>query len=240
MFLVSRLLSAMLSVAILAASYTFSSFSALRPLSASDITTKLHVLGELGIEFSQETGLSIEQSLYETASTWADLGIDVPISSYPIILSMLGIGKYDPATQGFIPVTNSVYAFDAECLDITKAYGDFLLAVSRISNEEIRIDDYHSEVSEATFEAGIGTQEVTFTLNGNPYRFTAQFYYDWMDCTIIDYVNRILDEQGIDKRLWCMFDDGQGFVVFYNSAEWAREFSRRTNCPLAVQANGAF
>ena len=239
---ISRLLAATLS-ALLALSNPSLPFSK-HPTDTSGVAEKLQVLDALGIEFSEETGLFIEQSIEqwidEMAARFTDGEMDfTQFASYPAILSMLGTGKYDEATHSLIPVTNSVYAFDAECFDIVGAYGDFLIAVSRISNGEIRIDDYHSDVDMATFEAGKGIQEVTFNFNEKLYHFTAQFYYDWMDCTIIDYVNLILDEQGIDKRLWCMFDGGQGFVVFYNTTEWAREFSNRTGCALAVKAKGA-
>jgi len=239
MITIHHFLSAMLSVVVLVASFT-SSVLITRPDSASDVATKLHVLNELGIEFSEETGRLIEQSIEETKSMFVDLGFDgSQLSSYPIILSRLGTGYYDKEAQCLIPLTNSVYAFDAECYDIAGAYEDFLLSVARISNGEIRIDECHSDVSEATFEAGIGTQEVTFSLNGISCNFTAQFYYDWMDCTIIDYVNQILDEQGIGKSLWCMYDGGQGAIVFYNTAEWAQVFMERTGYPLAVKANEA-
>ena len=124
-------------------------------------------------------------------------------------------------------------------LQITEAYGDFLFAAARISNGEIRIDGYHSDVDHDTFTLGTGAQEVFFNLNGKPYTFSAQFYYDWLDCAIIDYVNDILEEQGIASRLWCMYDGEQGFVVLCNTAEWAQTFSKRTNYPLALKANEA-
>ena len=247
MAFISRLFSAMLSVAILTATYASPRLAA-RPADTSiaggasglSVAAALHVLGEAGIEFTEETGLYIEQSMEEMTAMLAGWGMDVSqFMTYPVILSMLGTGKYDADTHSFIPLTNSVYAFDAECYDILEAYADFLRAVTRISNDEIRIEAYHSDVEEATLESGIGVQEVFFHLNGKAYCFTAQFYYDWMDCTLIDYVNQILDEQGIAKRLWCMFDGGQGFVVFYNTVEWAREFSERTNCPLALTAHEA-
>ena len=91
----------------------------------------------------------------------------------------------------------------------------------------------------ATFESGTGGQEVLFNLNGKPYTFSAQFDYDWLDCAIIDYLNDILKAEGIANRLWCMFDGEQGFVVLYNTAEWAQTFSERTNYPLALTAGEA-
>lgn len=239
MIFISHFFSIVFSVAILIVS-TSSLFPA-RPAGISDVATKLHVLEELGIEFSEETRGYIKESVNNSKALWADSGIDASqFSSYPSILLILGTRDYDMVTDSFIPLTDSLYAFDAECFDIIESYGDFLLAVSRISGGEIHVGNYHSDVDESIFESGIGTQEVTFDLNGHPYCFTAQFYYDWMDCGIIDFVNDILDEQEIDKRIWCMYDGGQGFVVFYNTAEWAREFYERTGCPLAVKANEAF
>lgn len=239
MVFTNKLFAIILYILMLIAPNTATPFAA-RPADASDIAIKLDALRALGIAFSEETAFFIEQSIDETKSMLADLGFEgSQFSSYPIILSMLGTGIYDEATQQFIPLTDDVYAFDAECYDIEGAYGDFLLAVSRISNGEIRIDSYRSDVSETTWEAGIGTQQVAFRLNEKSYDFTAQFYYDWMDCTFIDYVNSILEAQGIEKRLWCMFDGGQGFVVFYNTAEWAQTFSARTGCPLARGAADA-
>lgn len=239
MVFTNKLFAIILSVILSIVSSTIAPSSA-HPADASDIAIKLDALHELGIAFSEETALLIGQSIDETKSRLADFGFDdAQFSSYPIILSMLGTGKYDEATQQLIPLTNDVYAFDAECYDIEGAYEGFLRAVSRISNGEIRIDNCQSDVSETTLESGIGTQQVAFRLNDKSYDFTAQFYYDWMDCTLIDYVNSILEAQGIDKRLWCMFDGGQGFVVFYNTAEWAQAFWERTGYPLAQGAADA-
>jgi hypothetical protein len=243
MIIVSRLLHALLSVAILT---TLSATNNLSPQNAAvyasgaSVASMLQTLNEAGIEFSDETGLLIELYMQEMRSKIADLGMDTSqYISYPVILSILGTGRYDTALQSFSPFTNSAYAFDAECYDIVKAYEDFLLSVSRISNGAILIEEYYSDVDEATFKYGIGIQKVFFKLNGQLYCFSAKFFYDWMDCSIIDYVNQILAEQGIDKRLWCMFDGGQGFVVFYNTAEWACRFTELTHCPLALKASEA-
>lgn len=209
-------------------------------LDAFDLAVKFWVLKELGIDFSEETQLDMQVSICETKANLESLGIDATqFTSYPFILSMLGMGKYDEASHSFIPLSNNVFAFDAECIDISEAYGKLLYEVSRISNGEIQIEDYRSDVDEATFEAGIGIQEVVFKLNGEPCHFTAHFYYDWLDCTIIDYVNSLLEGQNTEKRLLYMSDGAQGLVVFYNTVEWAIKFKNQTGYSLVTNTNQA-
>lgn len=148
------------------------------------------------------------------------------------VLAMLGYGDYDPETWAYIPYTDDVYAFDAEMFDVQQSYTDLLLAVGRMSRGEVSLENVEIQMSDELFERGTGSLPISFALNGNNYSYSAAFEYDWMDVEIIDFVNGILGEQGIGKRIWSMYDLGQGLILFYRDEAWAERFMDGTGCEL--------
>ncbi len=189
----------------------------------------------------EQTGLSFREGMaekfWETLDEYAAQGWDMTLS-YPLLLSLIGMGEWDPETGEMTPYTDSFFAFDAEMFDIGGDYGTLLENVARISGGDIQIEDFRYSMDEAEEEKWIdgemATMQVEFALNGQACRFDAEQELDWLDCRIIDYVNEILRQSGSEKALWCMYDGGQGLVVFYDDAEWARMFERETGCALAA------
>lgn len=193
---------------------------------------KIAVLETLGLHFPQEDIDRLKTNYTELMEALpADIDTRM-FTDYPQLLSVLGGCELDQETWRYHPRSNSVYSFDAECLDMDSAYEDFLIGIAHISGGEIIVADYQSHVDESTFEKGMGEQIVRFKMNDEECTFTASFYYDWLDCCILDYINEILARQGTEKRLWCMSDQGQGLIVFYNTQSWANEFHAKTQYQL--------
>lgn len=76
-------------------------------------------------------------------------------------------------------------------------------------------------------------QRVTFCLNGKPYEYQTVVLYDWFDNGLIGYINEILKEQGVDKRLY--YHSSDLCSMFCCSEGWAKDFSAKTGSPLRCQ-----
>lgn len=148
------------------------------------------------------------------------------------ILSTLGFGRYDFESDAFEPLTDDIFGFDAEMWDIPGDYLALLEAVARLSGGEVTVSDWEYQVDERALMRGAGEMRLTFSLNGVPCIFDAELMDDWMDCRIIDCVNEYLEAAEIPNRVWCMFDGGQGYILFYNDSDWARRFEDVTGCAL--------
>lgn len=196
------------------------------------------LLESLGIEFSEEDKEMISRSIDETLANYPEdllkkFGFDRDrFSDIPTILSWLGYGDTDYETGITTYSSDDVFAFDTEMYDVEGGYLELLNAVERMSGGAADIGNCEIEISEDLFMKGEGSFPIRFELNGQACEYTAKLQTDWMDCEIINYINRILKEQGIKESIWSMFDTGQGTVIFYNDADWAKEFEAATGCEL--------
>lgn len=196
------------------------------------------ILEALDIEIPDSARTAISQQIESTYATMPEdlrqkLGYTPDsFSDMADVLVMLGYGDYDPETWAYIPYTDDVYAFDAEMFDVQQSYTELVEAVERMSRGEVSVENVQVHLTEELFDAGSGSLPVDFQLNGRNYSYTAAFVYDWMDVEIIDFVNGILEEQGVAKRIWSMYDLGQGLILFYRDAAWAERFMDETGCEL--------
>lgn len=195
------------------------------------------VLRELGLlQFTEERmeaeadehiAILKELSLY--FPQWVEYYLE---PDYLSLLSSEGYGSYDDNWVWY-PSSDSVYSFDCEVLDTSHMYTYFLRGVLAISGEEFSLTYIEERQDEVDFYSSSGTQTISFRYNDTPYYFRARYMGDWMDCTIIDYVNYVLETEGNPKRLWCIGDGGQGYIVFYNTEEWADQFQETTGLELS-------
>ena len=75
---------------------------------------------------------------------------------------------------------------------------------------------------------------MSFTLNGHPYQYDADFLGDWLDVNVLAFLNSTLEKEKIKKRFLTVDDFNiQGVVVFFRTPEWGRFFSAGTQ--LAVK-----
>ena len=178
-------------------------------------------------EADEHIALLKELSLY--FPEWVEYYLE---PDYLSLLSSEGYGSYDDNWVWY-PSSDSVYSFDCEVLDTSHMYTYFLRGVLAISGEEFSLTYIEERQDEVDFYSSSGTQTISFRYNDTPYYFRARYMGDWMDCTIIDYVNYVLETEGNPKRLWCIGDGGQGYIVFYNTEEWADQFRETTGLELS-------
>ncbi len=207
---------------------------------AEEIRTRYQEMGEVLRElgFSQFTEERMESEAEEYIAILRELSLYFPewveYIQEPGYLSLLadeGYGSYDD-NWIWHPSSDSVYSFDCEVLDTSRMYTYFLRGVLAISGEEFSLTYIEESQKEVDFYSSTGTQTLSFRYNDTPYYFRARYMGDWMDCTIIDFVNSVLEAEGNAKRLWCIGDGGQGYIVFYNTEEWAEQFNEATGLEL--------
>lgn len=78
---------------------------------------------------------------------------------------------------------------------------------------------------------------ISLKYNEHSYTFEGVEQGDWMDCSIIEFFNEVLKEQENPKRLLCMCNNSQGFIIMYNTIEWAKQFTKQTLELLSLSGN---
>lgn len=179
----------------------------------------------LGIEIPDAVAAGIEewmdnekQALEEDGYTYSETEYEFPL----LLLFAVGAGEYDYDTWTWTPSSSDIYAFDAEVFDISRMYTDFLAGISAIVpgfepmeiTEEISEDGGEPDWSDL-LNASEGTTSVSFALNGKRFERELDYYGDWFNTEAIDWVNEILAEQGFEGRIYCLFDGGQGLILYY-------------------------
>lgn len=196
---------------------------------AEGLSEKIAVIESLGIDFPE----TLEHEIR------TEYGLDEEFMDYPVLLSWLGFGWYNSVREEFVPYGDDVFAFDAEMWDISGDYIRLLEAAARISDGEVTVGDCSVETTGVFWEYGLGRQVIRFTMNGAERKFSAKMQGDWMDVGIIKYLNKCLEKDGSPRRVWCMYDMGQGFVVFCETQEWAANFEKATGYKLYLDADKA-
>ncbi len=194
---------------------------------ADRLSEKIAVIESLGVDFPE----TLENEIR------AGYGLDEEFMDYPVLLSWLGFGWYNSVREEFVPYGDDVFAFDAEMWDLSGDYIRLLEAVARISDGEVAVDDCTVETKGIPAVYGLGRQVVRFTMNGTERTFRAKIRNDWMDTDIISYLNKCLKKDDSPRRVWCMYDMGQGFVVFCETQEWAENFEKITGYKLYQDAD---
>ena len=190
----------------------------------------------LGIEVPEESECIVQAWMDQINEEYRQyLGEGVVISAdeeLVTIMSLLGTGEYIRETDSFRTLTDGLYAFDMEMTWIEEGYERLLDAVERMSGGTIDIEDISIEIDEAILDEGEGEFPLRFTMNGDPCEYTLELDTDWMDIRVLDYLNRDIGKYDDRRRLWSMFDEGQGLIVFYRDGAWAKRFRQETGFRL--------
>lgn len=187
-------------------------------------------LGELGISISPRTITELE-SFQEEYDSYGG-GFLTNSQKLMNLLCWEGAGVYDEETWEWTPSESGVYWFDFEVFAIETMYTDFLAGISAASRGQLQFFNVTEDHSDVDWERGTGTVHVSFDFQGEHYSLDAKMDYDWFDGEFLDEINRILIIHGSDQWLYCASDDGQGCLVFYGDAQWAKEFMKATGISL--------
>lgn len=167
---------------------------------------------ELGIEGWD--GIDLDEAAAQAEQMECE---DIAVLSV-IMLTQLGMGAFDEESGEMIPASDSVYAFDAEAIDVSCMYTDFIAQAARISGGEFRPNEVRQR---GPLSGGSGEKErVSLLWRGHRYSYAAEIKDDWFDDGCIDFLNEVLTKEKCEKQFFGLFDGMQGIILFYNTQEW--------------------
>lgn len=119
----------------------------------------------------------------------------------------------------------SAYSFDMEVFDTNSMYTKFLNNINLLTNHELKIEVIKETTSNVNCYEGTGRQIIEFKIFDKEYKFEAKVNYDWFDINIISCINKIIEENGLNKYLYTTSDGWQNCIVFYNTDEWTKKYN---------------
>ncbi len=145
------------------------------------------------------------------------------------------LGDYNWDTLEWTPLTDKMYAFDAEVYDIENMYTLCLQGIQSIV-KDIEITDVREDLSGVTDEMTQaddpfspmtdGIRSVSFKCNGHEYSVTMTSYGDWINAEFFVFMNQVLEKENCPKRLWLLGDGlDQMAAVIYDSSDNARKYA---------------
>ena len=184
------------------------------------------VLREIGIIDIQKEKIEQLQEHYNS------IPIDYRIDKMLFILSNIGHGDYNFETGEWKSTSKYIYSFDAEAYDLNKMYTLLFDGISSITNGEVVFSNIVEDSQNAYYENNDDIQKIFFELNGEKYAYDAIVNDDWIDIRLLNYVNRILEEQNYSKQFYFMSDGYQDCIIFYCNKNWADLFKEKTGYTL--------
>lgn len=141
-----------------------------------------------------------------------------------------GMGQFDYNTFAWMPVSDKVYAFDAEVFNVAGMYTDILLGVQAVV-PDITITDVQEDLSGVTEEMDMetytdGTRKVSFLCNGHAYEIELISYGDWVDTAFLDFLDKVLAKEGCPNQLYVLTNPyDQLILMYYGNENDARDIA---------------
>ena len=200
---------------------------------AESLQKATEALEELGIEGAAEAGARLAEEVPEE-----DLAYFITDTSDAALwlLSDLGYGEWAEDTWAWSPTSDQVYYLDFEVFNLDRMYTDTLAGIAAITGDDAVFADVAEDLTAVDYEADSGTQTITFTCNGIPCRYEAEFFGDWLDPGFLTYVGRVLDRLDTDKQLYTCFDGGQGCILLWQTPRWVEQLQKATGLQLEPAA----
>lgn len=181
----------------------------------------------------EELGFVMTDAMYEQVCTEMDEYLDM-VSGFEgfgefmdhyqtreyfayTMLMYLGMGNYDWETFERTPVSDKIYAQDAEVFNIDQMYTEFLEGVDFII-PDAEFTDIEEDLSGLTDETGFyeGKRSVSFKCNGDVYEKELDSYGDWLNPEIMLFVNDVLKKEGCMAQMRVVSDEyDQVMMIIY-------------------------
>lgn len=200
------------------------------------VEEQIRVLEESGLPVSAEARASLEQLMRENP----DFRSYIENHPYIILLSNMGYPQYDYDTWEVVAYPEDVYCFDVEAFALEGSYTELIEVMEYLSDGEVRMELQHFKEDAVDWDKGTGTLTMAFRCNGHPYTVDLAVMDDWMDTSIVAELNEVLEQENCAARLYVCMDGGQGLILFYRDAEWAKNFERLTGLELYSTAEFAW
>lgn len=189
-------------------------------------------------EVLEALGISISDEVMEQHRRQAeDAHGRIYVEGYPFcsLLCSVGCPVYNREAWPWkvTAFSEQAYWFEWEGNDIVTDYVNLLKGTEAISHGEIVFTDIKVSDEQVNWEDGSGALILNFCCNGHPYEFAMRVMSDWLDEDILKDIMIVLEQQGTGKKIYACDDNGQGIILFYRDAEWAKKFEDMTGIALS-------
>ncbi|MBQ3157502.1 MAG: hypothetical protein IJB81_11405 [Clostridia bacterium] len=134
-----------------------------------------------------------------------------------LLLQCQGLGVYDYDALTWSPTSERVYAFDAEFFHVAGMYTEFLQGIQAIM-PEAKITAVREDLSGMDEDLG-GSRKVYFDFNDHAYVVKLRSDGDWFNGEMIDFVNQVLETEGLPNRLHMVSDPFDQVVMLICGTE---------------------
>lgn len=136
--------------------------------------------------------------------------------------------------EPWTPITNKCWDFDLEAIDDHDAYVDIMKNISRITNGDLIFENISDYV-----DIDKGKAWVSFTCNGDNYKWDLKVDNDWADGSLFDRVQELAYKYKT-RGLFTFFNTGgQDFVLGYYTKEELETIRQKTGLDIVwLKAKG--
>lgn len=190
------------------------------------------ILGELGFMVAEDEVERLRKAMEE------DENSRIYTEGYPFyrLLTFIGMPKRDRETWKVVEYPEQAYWFDWEAMDVEGDYVDILRGVEKMSGGELSFGQIDVDSSRVDWEWGEGSIRLSFACCGKPFEIEVRVENDWLDPSVIEKLNQVIEQAGAVggqvKRIYACDDGGQGTILFYRDADWARAFRQKTGITI--------
>ncbi len=136
--------------------------------------------------------------------------------------------------EPWTPITNKCWDFDLEAIEDHGAYVDIMKNVSRITNGDLVFENLKDYVDIEEKKAW-----VSFTCNGDNYKWDLKVDDDWADGNLFDKVQELADKYKLKGRFTFFNTGGQNFVLGYHTKEELETIKQKTGLEIVwLKAKG--
>jgi hypothetical protein len=136
--------------------------------------------------------------------------------------------------EPWTPITNKCWNFDIEAIEDHGSYIEIMKNISRITNGELvfeNIEDY-VDIEE-------GKAWVSFTCQGDSYKWNLKVDDDWVDGSLFDKVQELAEKYKTKGRFTYFNTGGQDFVLGYHTKEELETIKGKTKLNIVwLKAKG--
>lgn len=179
----------------------------------ADYHARARVLAELGIRLRDPRQLDAimagEDPRWYDRDPWESL--------------VFAFGRDSDDAKGDDPYSDDVMWLDYECVDDAETYQELILRWAGMTHGELPVSSVHCTADEQA-----GTIAVHLCLRGSGHEATFRLDGDWLDGTVLTWLNRLLAEHGSAHQFFLFDSEGQDGVLLFSDEATVAELIAKT------------
>lgn len=176
---------------------------------------------EQQMEIFKELGFQLNKGVENSdVDRWGNKAFEK--ETFSLLYITLGMNlEREPWT----PMVNNLWTIDTELITDVSEYVNFMKRLQLLVNNEFNFSDIKAEESD-------GFYTVKFMLNTRKYEIKLKKDEDWLDLSIFEKIENILESTGTKKKFTFYDPKDQTIVVGWESEDKIKEIKKRTKLKL--------